>query len=76
MNIRLLKSLHEQANKIYNSDLSWEDKYDFIFSENISMKVFDNINLEYYDPDTSYEEDVRAFMDAFNSKMEAINKIF
>ena len=41
--------------------------YDMIFSEHISRKIL--IDLDYYDPDTSYEEDVTAFVNAFNDKM-------
>lgn len=76
MNIKLLIEIHNQANKIFNSDLSWEQKYDFIFSENISKVVFRELGLSYYDPDTSYEEDVTAFMTAFNEKFEMFEKTF
>jgi hypothetical protein len=61
------------VNNIYNSDLDWETKYDLIFSENVSKYVFRTIRLDYYDPDTSYEEDVTAFVNAFNDKMAEIN---
>lgn len=68
--MKKLEKLHYKANKIYNDNsLSWEDKYDKIFSDKISRKVFDLISLDYYDPDTSYEEDVSAFMSAFNEYM-------
>jgi hypothetical protein len=67
-----LRKLNEKANIIYNdSFLTWNEKYDQIFSEKISRKVFDLIRLDYYDPDTSYEEDVRAFMSAFNERMKS-----
>lgn len=57
---------YEKAKKIINSDLDWEAKYDLIFSDEISRKF----NLDYYDPDTSYREDVMAFMDALEEYME------
>jgi hypothetical protein len=65
-----LRSLVAQANEIFDSEsLSWEAKYDLIFSKDISRKVFDLIDLRYYDPDTSYEEDVKAFVNALNEKV-------
>jgi hypothetical protein len=57
--------IYERAKRIVRSDLEWDQKYDMIFSEEISKKF----RLDYYDPDTSYEEDVRAFMDALDSHM-------
>lgn len=70
--MNIIKDLHAKANRIYNSELSWEDKYDLIFSENISMQVFAEIDLNYYDPDMDYEDDVRAFMKALNEKVEIL----
>ena len=67
-----LKLLHKKANDIYNHIfLTWEEKYDLIFSEDISRKVFDLIHLDYYVPDTDYEE-VKAFMDAFNERIKEL----
>ena len=60
-----LLELHDNAAQIVNSDLSWEAKYDLIFSPNLSGKVFKICRLDYYDPDTTYEEDVMAFYNAF-----------
>jgi hypothetical protein len=68
-----LKRLHKKANDIYNHTfLTWEEKYGQIFSEDVSKKVFELIHLDYYDPDTDYDEDVKAFMDAFNERMKEI----
>ncbi len=64
-----LRDLQIQVNEIFNSEVSWEVKYDLIFSEQISQRVFTLIKLDYYDPDTSYQEDVTAFVNAFNEKM-------
>jgi len=58
--------IYERAKRIVGSDLEWDQKYDMIFSEEISKKFI----LDYYGPDTSYEEDVRAFMDALDHHME------
>lgn len=59
------KKIYERAKRIIASDLDWEEKYDMIFSEEISRRF----SLDYYDPDTSYEEDVIAFMNALGEYM-------
>jgi len=67
---KLLK-INKKANDIINDEfLTWEEKYDRIFSDKISKKVFELIRLDYWDPDTSYEEDVQAFMSAFNERLK------
>ncbi len=60
-----LSRVYREANSIYESKLSDEAKYDLIFSKKISQKV----PFSWYDPDTSYEEDVRYFMNAFREYM-------
>lgn len=61
-----LKELYYKAKEIVDSDISWEAKYDMIFSEDISQQFFKLASsFTYYDPDTSYEEDVMAFYNAF-----------
>lgn len=67
-----LRDLHTQVNEVFNSGLDWEMKYDLIFSERVSRRIFNLITLDYYDPDTSYQEDVTAFVNAFNEKMEPV----
>ena len=62
MNHEEILKLHKVATKIFESDLNWEEKYDMIFSENISKKL----DFDYCDPDTSEEEDVTAWMRAFD----------
>ena len=73
--INTIISIYDQAKRIYDSDIDWELKYDLIFSEDISKRIFSLINLDYYDPDTSYEEDVRAFMNALEEKAEQLKRI-
>lgn len=58
--------INNKAQQIIHSEIEWEEKYSLIFSENISRKVFNTINLDYYDPDTSYQEDVFAFTSALD----------
>lgn len=65
-----LKRLFSTLDKVYNDpELSWDTKYSLIFSENISRQFtaqLDHygIRLDYYDPDSSYEDDVRAYYEA------------
>lgn len=70
--MNIIKELHAKANRIYNSELSWKDKYDLIFSEDITMQVFAEMDLNYYDPDMDYSDDVHAFMEAFNEEVEKL----
>lgn len=68
MNKVKLVEIYNKANAIMKSNLSWIDKYQLIFSENICMKTLDVFN--WYDPDTDYRDDVNAFMYAFKNYME------
>ena len=68
----ILKSLYNKAEEIVASNESWKDKYDLIFSDEISKKVFELTNLDYYDPDMDYNDDVLAFMNAFENKINEL----
>lgn len=63
-----LQYLKNEINRIATDHtLTWEQKYDAIFSKKISTRFFEIANgFSYYDPDSSYEDDVRAFHDAVN----------
>jgi len=69
MKIGELIDLNSEAHEIINSNLSWNVKYDLIFSDDMSSKV----KLDYYDPDTSYEEDVLAWIGAFDEYLKYNN---
>lgn len=73
MTFQEIVTLYEQAKKIFDSDITWELKYDLIFSLEISKKV--SGKFEWYDPDTSYEEDVTYYMNAFGEYVEQIKKL-
>ena len=60
-----LQEIYKEAKEIFESSISWKAKYDLIFSDRISKKV----SFDWYDPDTSYEEDVTYFMKGFDSYM-------
>jgi hypothetical protein len=53
--------LADKATQIRDSSLPWRKKHDLIFSREISGRVFDLVQLDYRDPDTTHEEDVKAF---------------
>lgn len=66
--------INDKVQKIINDvRLTWEEKYHKIFSDEISGKIYHSITLDYFDPDTSYEEDVFAFANALN---DYVNKNF
>ena len=53
------------------ADDPWELAFSHVFNASVSGRIADlckfaNLKLEYYDPDTTYEEDVRAYADALN----------
>jgi hypothetical protein len=69
-NFKKLTKLFYKAEKIVNSDvISWSEKYDLFFP-GISRKVSSIICIDYYDPDTSYEDDVLAYFSAFKEIFE------
>lgn len=57
-----LIELNKEAHAIIKSDLEWKVKYNLIFSDYISRKIY----LDYYDPNNSYEDDVCAWIYAFD----------
>lgn len=64
---KFLREVYETCLGIFeDTNLDWEAKYDKIFS----IRKEYCVNFDYYDPDTTYEEDVTAFMNAFKEKIE------
>lgn len=72
LNSNELWEIHEYANQIWRcSEFSEERQYDRIFSPAVSQRVCQLIpGFDWCDPDTSYQEDVDAFMYAFNAEMQ------
>jgi len=66
MNYQEMVEIYQKAKRIVSSKLDWEDKYDMIFSDEISKKF----KFDWFDPDTSYKEDVLAFMVGFDEYMK------
>lgn len=78
--LELVKINNKVQRLVSENEIDWELKYDTIFSPNISRKVFAlmkelNVSFDYYDPDTSYEEDIKAFSDALKDKVQELSKI-
>jgi hypothetical protein len=57
-----------EVDRICDSMASWETKYDMVFSDEVSNRMHELVTFDYYDPDTTYEEDVRAFRNAVMEK--------
>lgn len=72
MNYKTALEIYEKADRIrWADDLTSDEKYDLIFSKDISQRV----SFDYYDPDTSYEEDVHAFMRGFEEYVDKLKRI-
>lgn len=76
--VRLLKILAKDVDDVFKSDLSWDMKYNIIFSESLFAKIEDtikniDIDFNYQLPDLNYKDDVTAFNKALNEFIE--NKI-
>jgi hypothetical protein len=69
-----LLNIQHEANRIISQGENWGVKYELIFKPGLSKQAFKlcselGSSLDYCDPDTSYEEDVMAFVTALNSKV-------
>lgn len=67
-----LKKLINEVIRIYESEAAWEIKYNLIFSKHLSHRIRDIIKIDYHDPDTSYEEDLKVYVDALKKYLEAL----
>ena len=56
---------YSNIKKIENSSMNWEAKYNMIFAVAGKLKEC-GVSLDYCDPDTSYEEDVVAYIRALD----------
>lgn len=64
-----LRALKDKAWEESDGDTNnkvWEELYDEVFSKEISRHIFNDFpDFDYRDPDTTYQEDVCAFITAF-----------
>jgi|GEM_PF-4189928 len=71
-----LLELHRLTMLLFNlEDASWETKFEIGFK--MSKQVHAcldtlGLSLEYYDPDTTYEEDFKAYVNAFDKKVQEL----
>lgn len=58
----MIQHVFDAITEVYESEISWESKYDRIFSGGLCRK-FKSLapSFSYYDPDAGYEDDVCAF---------------
>ncbi len=66
-----LRHLVSELEEVLDDDeLSWERKYTLVFGSHrtkvVPLLKRAGLTLDYYDPDTSYEEDVRAYVYALD----------
>ena len=74
---RALRLMHEM-DMIYNTGISWDEKYDAIFSRmaDLMTALCDlGLTLTWCDPDASYEDDVHAVMRAVRQMHETVDKL-
>lgn len=67
-------SLADRVFQIAESMASAETKYELIFSADLSCALSEIFRLEYYDPDTTCEEDVAAYVLALRDKCADLRK--
>jgi hypothetical protein len=68
-------TLADEVFRIADSNASAETKYDLIFSNALSHALAEMFQIDYYDPDTSYEEDVAAYVAALDAKCSELRQI-
>ena len=73
--IRRYLALADQVFQIADSDAAPEIKYELIFSEYLNRTLSQIFRLDYYDPDTSCEEDVQAYVSALRDKCAELRKV-
>ncbi len=66
-------SLYWKIRKIYESNLTWTEKYNKIFSDELSVKMNELLKFDYYDPDMDYEDDVIAYVSSLSEAVQKFN---
>lgn len=66
--------------QLEDTEDAWETVYDLVFSKNGNRVINKCLNAldvsfaDYYDPDTSYQEDVMAYIDALNRTTKKLER--
>lgn len=76
-----LKCAIDEVYELASSEMLWKRKFELIFSDNVSVQVrkwLDELELsfDWYDPDTSYEEDVKAYVRGLEDLERELGKIY
>ena len=79
-NLQALVSNTCSASVIEDISDHWETTYDLVFSDALSKPIYQalrelNQRLDYYDPDSSYEDDVLAFASAVEDKVQQLQVV-
>ena len=70
LNLSELVKVVEEIEKIYESNLTGKRKYDMVFGL-CAEKLWGNLpGFSYYDPDTTYQEDVEAVVKALREYVQ------
>ena len=67
--------LAEEVFLVAESEVPAKTKYELIFSQELSRSLDQLFVLDYYDPDTSYEEDIAAYITALHEKCAEFRQI-
>ena len=73
--IKKYLTLWKKAKAIRDSGVAWKTIYDLIFSEEISHQLDELFEIEWYNPDCDYDDDVLAYLAAVNAKAEELQKV-
>ena len=73
--IKRFLDLADQVFQIAASNTAAEIKYELIFSAELSRALGQLFAIDYYDPDTSYEEDVAAYVGALHAKCTELRQV-
>ncbi len=74
--VRTFLALVDKAIAIRDSDIAWTTKYDLIFSLEICGAITNTgIAITFHDPDTSYEEDTRAYVAAIEEEAVELRRV-
>lgn len=72
--LRLKEIVVELREVLDDEDIDWEEKYDLVFDTNkeVVRPLLETavLRLDYYDPDTTYKEDARAYVSALEELVE------
>ena len=67
--------LAEEVFQIAESEVPAKTKYKLIFSKDLSQSLGQLFPLDYYDPDTSYEDDIQAYVTALHEQCAEFRQI-